>query len=553
MKMPPKTRKTQTFIITPIDNNEVIQEEVIFDEEEIDFAELQSFVKKETDPQTSSSNLYLDESPDVEFDEDTIKLEDDLEVDDLIEEVHSSDDEDELEDCDEEQGIIKKEKSPGRMFSKRVRAYKCKNCFREYCQEQDFRKHMKKCKTPKTLRNCAYCSETFNNLFAHRQHVKKVHPDANQIICEDCGASYVVLEDLENHRKQHTEKVCDKCGKEFQNRRQLMRHKDIHGETSFICSVCGITLKTKKNLNKHMIIHNEAKYKCRHCNKEFKQGGCFKLHLLSHSGLRPYKCHFCPSTFADGSVCRGHMKMVHSDFYREAVESNGAALGPIILFEVPSLRELMQMAEVNEPAKEVKKYAEKKEDIERDVQCPICLAILSTARTLKEHMHNRHSDAEPVKCKYCGEGFKSPTAFKAHLLKHTGIKPFQCQFCTELFFEKRRGIFHMKKHHPADYSALCEKEGGSVECLIVAKTPKLRQLMDGTYPIQSMTVTKLQKSKIKTETVTNENNVDVDSSTNNSSVSVEQRAIVQTISLNPIEYVVTDNIGVNIFRTKTSL
>lgn len=303
-----------------------------------------------------------------------------------------------------------------------------------------------------------------------------------------------------------------------------------------------------------MIIHNEAKYKCRHCNKEFKQGGCFKLHLLSHSGLRPYKCHFCPSTFADGSVCRGHMKMVHSDFYREAVESNGAALGPIILFEVPSLRELMQMAEVNEPAKEVKKYAEKKEDIERDVQCPICLAILSTARTLKEHMHNRHSDAEPVKCKYCGEGFKSPTAFKAHLLKHTGIKPFQCQFCSELFFEKRRGLFHMKKHHSVDYNALCVKEGGSVECLVVAKTPKLRQLMDGTYPIQSMTVTKLQKSKMKTETVTNENNVDVDSSTNNSTASVEHGAVVQTITLHPMDYVSTESDGsINIFRTKTSL
>ncbi|KAL5279818.1 hypothetical protein ACFFRR_004058 [Megaselia abdita] len=352
--------------------------------------------------------------------------------------------------------------------------------------------------------------------------------------------------------------VCDKCGKEFQNRRQLMRHKDIHGETSFICSVCGITLKTKKNLNKHMIIHNAAKYQCKHCNKEFKQGGCFKLHLLSHSGLRPYKCHFCPSTFADGSVCRGHMKMVHSDFYREAVETNGAALGPIILFEVPSLRELMQMAEVNEPAKEVKKYAEKKEDIERDVQCPICLSILSTARTLKEHMHNRHSDAEPVKCKYCGEGFKSPTAFKAHLLKHTGIKPFQCQFCPELFFEKRRGIFHMKKHHPADYNALCVKERGTVECLIVAKTPKLRQLMDGTYPIQSMVVTKLQKSKIKTETVTNDNNLDVDSSTNNSSVeqlSVDQnRAVVETITLHPMDYAAPDNDGVNVnmYRTKTS-
>ncbi|KAL5279821.1 hypothetical protein ACFFRR_004060 [Megaselia abdita] len=361
-----------------------------------------------------------------------------------------------------------------------TRKHECHKCHRQYIRSPDFKKHLRKCKKSLEEKKCPYCEETFYNVFNLREHVKKLHSHEQKLTCEDCGAKYFIQVDLDNHRKHHTDTICPHCGKKFQCRRQLKRHIDIHSATVYICSVCGISLGTKHTLGKHMVIHSEAKYKCKFCTKEFKLSGSFKLHMLGHSGLRPYKCIFCEGTFSDSSVCRTHMKNIHIVDYPKAVKLNGGPVSPVLLFEIPTLKELVATAEEQQnPKKEIRKYGEKKEE-PKAFECPTCRQTLRSHRTLRQHM-NTHKDILPHGCKNCGKRFKCSRSFKSHLLSHAGLRPYNCRFCNQSFVDNKSGIGHMKKIHSKEFAVLMNENGGqSVGCIVSIEIPRLDELRDGT-------------------------------------------------------------------------
>lgn len=358
----------------------------------------------------------------------------------------------------------------------------CHKCHRQYTREHDFKKHLRKCKKSLEEKKCSHCDSKFYNTFNLREHVKKIHPNSH-LTCDDCGASYFLQADLENHRKHHTDTICPHCGKQFQCRRQLKRHIDIHSATVYICSVCGISLGTKHTLSKHMVIHNEAKYKCKFCTKEFKLSGSFKLHMIGHSGLRPYKCIFCEGIFSDSSVCRTHMKNVHVIDYPKAVSLNGGPISPVLLFEIPTLKELVETAEKQqEPSKEIRNYGEKKEEsLNKVFECPTCRQILRSHRTLRQHM-NTHSDIMRHECKHCGKRFKCSRSFKSHLLTHAGLRPYKCRFCDQSFVDNKSGVGHMKKIHTDEFTILIAQKAG-LGCIVTIEIPRLDELRDGNLEV----------------------------------------------------------------------
>lgn len=52
----------------------------------------------------------------------------------------------------------------------------------------------------------------------------------------------------------------------------------------------------------------EKPYKCEYCPKTFARGGQLTQHMVSHTGIRKYKCHYCPVTFSSAANMRLHMK-----------------------------------------------------------------------------------------------------------------------------------------------------------------------------------------------------------------------------------------------------
>lgn len=81
--------------------------------------------------------------------------------------------------------------------------------------------------------------------------------------------------------------------------------------TQQACKICSKTCSTKRALAIHMLVHTgEKPYKCKHCDKSYSQ--CYDLttHLRKkHFGDLIYKCETCPEAFR-----------YYKDFYRHSKE-----------------------------------------------------------------------------------------------------------------------------------------------------------------------------------------------------------------------------------------
>ncbi len=64
--------------------------------------------------------------------------------------------------------------------------------------------------------------------------------------------------------------ICDVCGKDFQLKKMLNRHVQIHGTQNYVCEICGKSFKLERYLKRHEEIHQTKKrFKCSICDKAF--------------------------------------------------------------------------------------------------------------------------------------------------------------------------------------------------------------------------------------------------------------------------------------------
>ena len=127
--------------------------------------------------------------------------------------------------------------------------------------------------------------------------------------CDKCGEGFIQNEGLKRHVLRHKinegtlteeekrqieeqKRPCELCGQKFLDPGALKRHLKSHaGIKDFVCGTCGKTYGSKRAMDLHIsVIHlGEKNFPCKECGKQFGRYTTLRVHMLSHTGERPFQ------------------------------------------------------------------------------------------------------------------------------------------------------------------------------------------------------------------------------------------------------------------------
>ncbi|XP_007246252.3 zinc finger protein 615 [Astyanax mexicanus] len=88
-------------------------------------------------------------------------------------------------------------------------------------------------------------------------------------------------------------------------------NNDRQAQCKSVCPICGKRVMSEKRLRVHIKTHSDLRpYTCFQCGKSFTRKATLNFHQNIHRGVKPYACNFCPKSFADPSALRRH-KAIH--------------------------------------------------------------------------------------------------------------------------------------------------------------------------------------------------------------------------------------------------
>ncbi|KAM7532994.1 hypothetical protein Aperf_G00000122939 [Anoplocephala perfoliata] len=108
--------------------------------------------------------------------------------------------------------------------------------------------------------------------------------------------------------------ACDTCGKVFENRSLLAKHKVSHQPRDRLCPTCGRAFARDDKLRRHILsVHSsERPHVCEVCGKGFARKDKLQEHARHHNKNITFPCSVCEETFNMRSKLNRHLREYHN-------------------------------------------------------------------------------------------------------------------------------------------------------------------------------------------------------------------------------------------------
>lgn len=183
----------------------------------------------------------------------------------------------------------------------------------------------------------------------------------------------------------------------------------------FQCLICSAKFHKNCNLIRHMDVHiaNRPTNECEICGKTVLD---LRVHMRTHSALKPYTCPHCPASFRNSQSMHDHIRR-HTDGSKQLI----CSFCEVVVF---SNRDLTRhIAKCTESVPE--------DALEDDIENEICNRIKVVSTKMRE-------------CVLCGTKVKN---LKIHLQSHSHERPFACTLCDRTFTQSGHRNLHMRQVH----------------------------------------------------------------------------------------------------------
>ncbi|KAK2820222.1 hypothetical protein Q5P01_023181 [Channa striata] len=377
--------------------------------------------------------------------------------------------------------------------NKEERPFTCNICNRSYRHAGSLLNHKNTHKTGHFC--CTFCSKPFTNPMALRNHTR-IHTQKKKYVCLTCGKAFRLASILHNHQRVHNRVAshlrCPACGKSFQGRSGLKRHRccraqdnstrgglqqSERGDKCFMCDLCGRSYRHAGSLLNHKKTHSENLHHCtlclqtfpdpltlqihsqmrRQCCPECGKTFCLVAHLQSHMEVhskdRAVVCSFCHQSFPNTASYQQHHDLHHraqgpyQQDVEEAVDNSlcwDSGISQAMGMDRTDKQVPPPLSHITESITNSQKNSSAAGTEEKSHVCEHCGRTYRHAGSLLNHKNSHKTGS--FFCSICQKEFTNLMALKNHRRIHTEPKRYQCLECGKAFRVSTQLICHRRIH-----------------------------------------------------------------------------------------------------------